>query len=80
MTKIISFSIIAWLGISHEITEEKKITKHQQQIFLFYENKKTWYIPKQFVIIKLHNLLCFIPKWLIFHYVLSCLLLEFFQE
>lgn len=24
MTKIISFSIIAWLGISHEITEEKK--------------------------------------------------------
>lgn len=36
MTKIISFSIIAWLGISHEITEEKKKkAKHQQQIFLF---------------------------------------------
>ena len=24
MTNIISFSIIAWLGISHEITEEKE--------------------------------------------------------
>ena len=42
MTNIISFSIIAWLGISHEITEEKeeeeekkKKPKHQQQIFLF---------------------------------------------
>lgn len=41
MTEIISFSIIAWIGISHEITEgKKKITKHQQQILLFYENKK----------------------------------------
>ena len=46
MTKIMSFSIIAWLGISHEITEEeeeakkKKKNKHQQQIFLFSENKK----------------------------------------
>ena len=44
MTNIMSFSIIAWLGISHEITEEeeeaKKKKKHQQQIFLFSENKK----------------------------------------
>lgn len=36
MTNIISFSIIAWLGISHEIIEEAaKKKKHQQQIFLF---------------------------------------------
>jgi len=27
MTNIISFSIIAWLGISHEITEEEKAKK-----------------------------------------------------
>ena len=30
MTNIISFSIIAWLGISHEITEEEKAKKKTQ--------------------------------------------------
>lgn len=28
-TKIISFSIIAWLSISHEITEKEEEKKHQ---------------------------------------------------
>ena len=31
MTNIISFSIIAWLGISHEITEEEKAKKKKKK-------------------------------------------------
>lgn len=44
MTKIISFSIIAWLGISHEITEEKKNNQTPiTDILILWEQKGMMY-------------------------------------
>lgn len=44
MTKIISFSIIAWLGISHEITEgEKKNQTPTTDTLILREQKCTVY-------------------------------------
>ena len=43
MTKIISFSIIAWMGISHETTEGKKNNQTPTDILILWEQKSMMY-------------------------------------
>lgn len=43
MTKIISFSIIAWIGISHEITGQKNNQTPTTDIPILWEQKGMMY-------------------------------------